>query len=59
MTVAGKARCVTCDDCYFRKAQLCALQLADPCPTFRPAAKGRIVSPKQAPLVPRTRYAYA
>jgi hypothetical protein len=57
--VAAKARCVTCDDCYFRKAQLCALQLADPCPTFRPAVKGRIVSPKQAPLLPSTRYAYA
>ena len=58
-TVAPKARCVTCDDCYFRRAQLCALKLAEPCPTFRPASKGCIVPPRQAPLVPRPGYAFA
>ena len=25
-----------CDDCYFRRAELCALRLDEPCPTFRP-----------------------
>jgi hypothetical protein len=57
--VGQKSRCVTCNDCYFQQAQLCALRLAEPCPTFRPCVKGRIVPPKQAPLLPRTRYAFA
>ena len=51
--MASKARCVTCDDCYFRKTQLCALPLSEPCPTFRPAVRGGMISPKQAPLVER------
>lgn len=49
--MATKARCVTCDDCYFRKTSLCALDLAEPCPTFRPALRGEMVSPRQARLV--------
>lgn len=36
---------VTCDDCYFRQNQLCALNVAPVCPTFRPADGGR----RQAP----------
>ena len=27
---------VCCKDCYFRRADLCALQVAEACPTFRP-----------------------
>jgi hypothetical protein len=49
--VAQKARCVSCDDCYFRKTSLCALDLAEPCPTFRPAVKGQMVAPRQPQLV--------
>jgi hypothetical protein len=49
--VAHKARCVTCNDCFFRKTSLCALDLAEPCPTFRPALKGQMVAPPQARLV--------
>jgi hypothetical protein len=49
--VAQKARCVSCDDCYFRKTSLCALELAEPCPTFRPAVKGQMVPPRQPQLV--------
>lgn len=49
-----KARCVTCNDCYFRKTSLCALDLAEPCPTFRPALKGEMVAPRQARLVEPT-----
>jgi hypothetical protein len=49
--VAHKARCVTCNDCFFRKTSLCALDLAEPCPTFRPALKGQMIAPPQAPLV--------
>jgi hypothetical protein len=28
---------VSCDECYFRVNLLCALDLAEPCTTFRPA----------------------
>ena len=49
--VAQKARCVTCNDCFFRKTSLCALDLSEPCPTFRPALKGEMVAPLQARLV--------
>ena len=27
---------VCCKNCYFRQADLCALQLSEACPTFRP-----------------------
>ncbi len=27
---------VCCKNCYFRRADLCALQLSEACPTFRP-----------------------
>jgi hypothetical protein len=30
------AQKVTCDDCYFRRQMLCALELSEPCATFRP-----------------------
>jgi hypothetical protein len=36
----GKGKRVTCEDCYFRKNMLCALNLGEPCPTFRPAERG-------------------
>ncbi len=51
--MASKARCVTCDDCYFRKTNLCALRLSDPCPTFRPMLKGQMVPPPQPRLIAR------
>jgi hypothetical protein len=49
--VASTPRRATCDDCYFRKTELCALRLSRPCPTFRPMQKGRMVPPPQARLV--------
>ena len=52
--MAQKARCVTCNDCFFRKTSLCALDLSEPCPTFRPALKGRMVAPRQPRLVEPT-----
>jgi hypothetical protein len=36
----GKAKGVTCENCYFGKNMLCALNLGEPCPTFRPADRG-------------------
>jgi hypothetical protein len=44
---------VTCNDCYFRRRALCALQVDAPCPTFRPHEHGVLVSPRQAPLLAR------
>jgi hypothetical protein len=49
--VAQTPRRATCDDCYFRKTELCALRLPRPCPTFRPMQKGRMVPPRQARLL--------
>ena len=50
---------VTCEDCYFRKAGLCALLLESPCPTFRHAERGVLVPPRQSQLVPRPLSAFA
>lgn len=44
---------LSCDDCYFRRAGLCALRLEEPCPTFRLHSRGSLVPPRQPRLVPR------
>lgn len=33
-------RKVTCEDCYFKRNLLCALELDEPCGTFRPHEAG-------------------
>lgn len=33
---ARATRKVTCEECYFRRNMLCALELSEPCATFRP-----------------------
>jgi hypothetical protein len=48
-----KAPPATCDDCFFRRAGLCALLERDPCPTFREARAGELVPPPHPRLVPR------
>jgi hypothetical protein len=30
----------TCEDCFFRQNMLCALDLNEPCTTYRPAERG-------------------
>jgi hypothetical protein len=55
----GKHVEVTCEDCYFHKAGLCALLLESPCPTFRSTHRGVIVPPQQPQLVPRPLSAFA
>jgi hypothetical protein len=45
---------VTCDDCYFRRAGLCAIPGNAPCPTFRAHTRGSLVPPRQPRLVPRS-----
>ena len=37
---AKRAKHVSCEDCYFRQNMLCALQVDNPCPTFRDAERG-------------------
>lgn len=37
---AKRSKKVTCEDCYFRRNMLCALEDAEPCTTFRPADRG-------------------
>jgi hypothetical protein len=44
---------VTCKDCYFRRAGLCALPGDTPCPTFRAVSRGSLTPPHQPRLVPR------
>ena len=43
----------TCEDCYFKRASLCALVLETPCPTFRADSRGALAPPPQPRLVPR------
>jgi hypothetical protein len=50
---------VTCDECFFRKAGLCALVLDSPCPTFRLTERGVMTPPRQPRLVPRPVSAFA
>lgn len=51
--VPRKPKPPTCDDCYFRKNQLCALQLEEPCTTFRPNRPEGLVPPRQPVLLMR------
>jgi hypothetical protein len=46
----ASARKVSCDDCYFRCNLLCALDLSEPCATFRPN-DARLAPPQQLRLV--------
>ena len=63
MAKTGKASTpkVTCEDCYFKRNMLCALDLDEPCSTFRPAERG-LRPERQLTFVfrtERTRAAYA
>jgi len=51
--VPRKPKPPTCDDCYFRKNLLCALELDEPCTTFRPNRPEGLVPPKQPVLLMR------
>jgi len=43
----------TCDDCFFRCRGLCALDLAEPCSTFRLDRPEGLVPPRQPALLMR------
>jgi len=47
-----KRLATTCDDCFFRRAELCAIPGNAPCPTFR-AAKSSLAPPRQPKLIAR------
>jgi len=47
-----RSRNVTCADCYFRQAGLCALATQTPCPTYRPASQGSFAPPPEPRLSP-------
>jgi len=55
----SKAIKATCDDCYFRRAELCALSPETPCPTFRAESRGALMPPRQPQLIPRPLVAIA
>src|SRR4029077_11948539 len=44
---------LTCEDCYFRRAGLCALPTDAPCPTFRLHSRGSRRPPRPPPPPPR------
>lgn len=48
------AKAPSCEDCYFRKNLLCALELDGPCATFRPDRPEGLVPPRQPVLLMRT-----
>jgi hypothetical protein len=50
----SKRQQATCNDCYFRRAGLCALPGEAICPTFRAHGVGTLAPPPQPRLVPRT-----
>jgi hypothetical protein len=49
----ARKRKETCDDCFFRCNGLCALDLEEPCATFRPNLPEGLVPPSQLRLLAR------
>lgn len=47
---SGAPRKVTCEECFFKRNLLCALDLEEPCATFRPN-EAQLRPPKQLQLV--------
>lgn len=43
----------SCEDCYFGRRMLCALELSEPCSTFRPDSPEGLVPPTQPMLLVR------
>jgi hypothetical protein len=44
---------LSCEDCFFHRRMLCALDLDEPCSTFRPDSAGGLVPPRQPALLVR------
>ena len=43
----------SCADCFFHCHMLCALDLDEPCSTFRPNSDGGLLPPRQPALLAR------
>jgi hypothetical protein len=43
----------SCEDCFFHRQMLCALDLDEPCSTFRPNSADGLVPPRQPALLLR------
>ena len=43
----------SCEDCFFHQKLLCALDLDEPCSTFRPYSTTGLVPPRQPSLLVR------
>jgi hypothetical protein len=43
----------SCEDCFFHRQMLCALDLDEPCSTFRPNSADGLVPPRQPALLMR------
>jgi hypothetical protein len=43
----------SCEDCFFHRHMLCALDLDEPCSTFRPDAADGLIPPQQPSLLIR------
>jgi hypothetical protein len=43
----------SCEECFFHCQMLCALDLDEPCSTFRPNTSDGLVPPRQPSLLPR------
>jgi hypothetical protein len=43
----------SCEDCFFHRNLLCALDLDEPCSTFRPDGPSGLVPPRQPALLVR------
>ena len=49
----GSSKAASCEDCYFHRNLLCALDLDEPCATFRPDRPEGLVPPRQPVLLMR------
>ena len=52
-TARRKQKAPTCDDCFFRCRGLCALDVKEPCSTFRLNRPEGLVPPRQPALLLR------
>jgi hypothetical protein len=52
-TPRQRKKALTCDDCFFRCRGLCALDLVEPCSTFRLERPEGLVPPRQPSLLLR------
>ena len=52
-TKRGRRGGPTCEDCFFHRNLLCALDIEGPCSTFRPDNPEGLLPPMQPVLLPR------